>query len=110
MGDALTVVKSIPDSNGLEAWRKLWSLYSPKSGPRHLQLLRQCLNPARIAQYADAPTKLATWESQLRQVEPDYGEKLSDAVKRTVLLMIAPGSSSEHIGLHQSEHMDYPTL
>ena len=33
-GDALTLVKNIPDENGLEVLRRLWTTYAPTSAPR----------------------------------------------------------------------------
>ena len=91
-GSVRTLVRSVEEFNGAEAWRLVHSRYAPDSQNRQYALMQKIMMPARLwCDHAEG------FESGLRASELDVGEwerasgtAMADAVKYTVMMNMAP--------------------
>eukprot|EP00971_Amphidinium_carterae_P213000 4227502-Amphidinium_carterae.1 len=98
-GRSLSLLRLIPDQNGLRAWKELKSEFEPQSGNRVAGVLRALLNPQHTWQRelsagVDFLECLTRWEYLIGQYRLLSGEQLSDAILVAVVLEHAP----EHLG------------
>ena len=91
-GSVRTLVRSVAESNGAEAWRLIHSRYAPDTQNRQYVLMQKIMMPAK--RWCD---HAVGFESGLRAWELDVGEwerasetALADAVKYTVMMNMAP--------------------
>ena len=85
-GEALTIVRSVPDMNGAEAWRRLTRRYSPKTPARTLVKLMEVLNPGKAKSVHELTGMIEAWELKIGLLEKECQEKISDKIKSAVLL------------------------
>ena len=81
-GAPLGLLKSMPDQNGLEAWRQLYARYEGTSAGRQHSLLSAVLRPKAFRtdplQWED---DLHAWEQTLARWESASGETLGDPIR-----------------------------
>ena len=82
-GSVRTLIRSVEETNGAEAWRLIHSRYAPDTQNRQYALMQKIMMPAKPwCDHAEG------FESGLRSWEQDVGEW--DAVKYTVMMNMAP--------------------
>ena len=97
--EALEYVMSSEDNNGLQAWQLIIRAKTPRSTTT---ILNQLLEPQFASQ--DARVNLRKWNKEVKEYEGKTGEKLSDAIKRSVYMSkIAPNDVRQHLILNQSK-------
>ena len=91
-GIVQTLVRSVEESNGVEAWRLMHSRYAPDTQNRQYALMQKIVMPAKL--WCD---HAGGFESGFRAWELDVGEwerasetELADAVKHTVMMSMVP--------------------
>ena len=91
-GSVRTLVRSVEESNGVEAWRLMHSRYAPDTQNRQYALMQKIVMPAKL--WCD---HAGGFESGFRAWELDVGEwerasesELADAVKYTVMMRMVP--------------------
>ena len=84
-GSVRTLVRSVEESNGAEAWRLIHNRYAPDTQNRQYALMQKIMIPAKL------------WCGGLRAWELDVGEwarasetAVADAVNYTVMMNMAP--------------------
>ena len=102
-GEAFDIVRNVPDTCGAEAWRKLCKRFGAKTRGRKVVLLRKCVNPAKIKKLSEAPAIIEKWESDIRRLQADYQETLSDGVKCGILLEMVPANITEFMTQRMGE-------
>ena len=96
-GEAFDLVKNVSDQCGSEAWRKLCKRYGGKTKGKRVVLTRRCVNPPKVKKLSDTPGMVEKWEADMRRLEAEYGEKLSDGLKCGILLEMVPIQIGEFI-------------
>ena len=91
-GSVRTLIRSVEESNGAEAWRLIHSRYAPDTQNRQYALMQKIMMPAKL--WCD---RAEGFESGLRAWVLDVGEweracrtAWADAVKSTVMMNMAP--------------------
>ena len=80
-GEPLQIIRIVEDTEGLEAWWKLTSKYSPKSTARAVRLVGQVKNPPKVTNLSKAESELDKWEELVKTLRRDFKETFSDTVK-----------------------------
>ena len=86
MGEAMTIVRGVPEMNGAEAWRRLLRRYQPRSPARTLVKLMDVINPGRAKDVHELAGKLEQWQLKVGLFEKDTKEEVSPKIKAAVLL------------------------
>ena len=91
-GSAGTLVQSVEESNGAEAWRLIHSRYAPHTQNRQYALTQKIMMLAKLwCDHAeDFESGLRAWELHVGEQERASGTVLADAVKYTVMMNMAP--------------------
>ena len=94
-GEALAVIRSVDDMDGMKAWFKMYKKYQPKTMARAIRLVGQVTNPPKIADIKDTEAGLDKWEEHIKVLAKDFGERFSDTVKVGIVTSILPPSVRE---------------
>ena len=96
-GSVRTLVRSVVESNGAEAWRLIHSRYAPDTQNRKYALMQKIMMPANLwCDHAEGfESRLRGWELDVGEWERASGTALADAVKYTAMMNVAPIYLSE---------------
>ena len=91
-GSVRTLVRSVEESNGAEAWRLIHNRYAPDTQNRQYALMQKIMMPAKLwcDHAAGFESGLRAWELDIGEWERASGTALADAVKHTVTMNMAP--------------------
>ena len=91
-GSVRTLVRSVEESNGAEAWRLRNSRYAPETQNRQYALMQKIMLPAKLwCDHAEGfESGLTAWELDVGEWERSSGTALTVAVKETVMKNMAP--------------------
>ena len=109
-GSVKTVVRSVEETNGAEAWRLIHSRYAPGMQNRQFALMQKIMAPAKS--WREHPGGFESgpraWEMDVGEWKRVSGTSLADAVKYTVMMNMAPS----HLGhnLHLGTYADSAAL
>ena len=106
-GEAFDLVKNVQDRCGAEAWRKLTRRFGGKTKGKRVVLTRRCVNPSKVKKLAEAPGMIERWEHDVRRLQADYQENLSDGLKCGILLEMVPNEVTEFMTQRVSEEDTY---
>ena len=101
-GAALTTVKNVTGSNGLDAWRALCALYDPGSRGRQRVRMQQLLQPRKPEQVAQAVEAVERWKYDIREYETKFNKQLDDDVKIGDILAMSPLCRAEPLPLERA--------
>ena len=91
-GDVRTLVRSVEESNGAEAWRLIHNRYAPDTQNRQYALMQKIMMPAKLwCDHAEGfESGVRAWELDVGEWERASGTALVDVVKFTVMMNMAP--------------------
>ena len=90
-GSARTLIRSVEESNGAEAWRLIQSRYAPDTQNRQYALMQKIMMLAKLwCGHAEGfESGLRNWELDVGERERASGTALTDAVKCTMMMSMA---------------------
>ena len=109
-GEALMIVRSVDDMQGINAWQKLFRKYNPKTMARGLRVLVEAVNPPKAKGLHDVELAVAKWEEKSKILATQFGEKLSDRMKMGILTSIMPIAIQDYIYTHVEKNTGYEDL
>ena len=109
-GEALLVVRSVGEMEGIKAWQKLFKKYNPRTMARGLRMLSEAVNPPRVKNLSDVETAVATWEEKVKRLACQFEEKLSDKMKMAVFTNLMPDAIQDYIYTHADKETKYEEL
>ena len=91
-GSVRTLIRSVEETNGAEAWRLIHSRYAPDTRNRQYALMQKIMMPAKpwCDHTEGFESGLRSWELDVGEWERASGTALADAVKYTVMMDMAP--------------------
>ena len=95
--EALALVQSVPDMDGLAAWQKLHRNYNPRTLARVMQRIMAVVTPPRIGDVKTLVTMVEEWEKRIKELETDTSEKITDVFKMAILTAMMPENIQEYI-------------
>merc|ERR1712194_947669 len=94
-GRALSLVKGVRESHGLEAWRRMCEWYQPRSGARGLGLLTDILN-WDFGTKDEFPQKLTEWDNAVLE----YARTSGEAIQESILIAILMGRTPKELNIY----------
>ena len=87
-GSVRTLIRSVEETNGAEAWRLIQSRYAPDTQNRQDSLMQKIMMLAKpwCDHTEGVESGLRSWELDVEEWERAYGTALADAVKCTVMM------------------------
>ena len=64
-GEALTVIRNVPECHGARAWQKLFKKYNPKTVARMIKLLGEVTAPGRVTDVRVVESWFNQWEGRV---------------------------------------------
>ena len=91
-GSVRTLVRSVEESNGAEAWCRIHNRYAPDTQNRQYALMQKIMMLVKLwcAKAAGFESGLRAWELDVGEWERATGTALTDAVKYAVMMNMAP--------------------
>ena len=91
-GSVRTLVRSVEESNGAEAWRLIHSRYAPDTRNRQYALMQKIMMPAKpwCDHKEGFESGLRSWELDVGEWERASGTVLTGAVKYPVMMNMVP--------------------
>ena len=91
-GSVRTLIRSVEETNGAEAWRLTHSRYAPDTQNRQYALMQKIMMLAKpwCGHTEGFESGLRSWELDVGEWERASGTALADAVKYKVMMNIAP--------------------
>ena len=88
-GSVRTVIRSVEETNGAEAWRLIHSRYEPDTQNRQYALMQKIMMPSKTwcVHTEGFESGLRSWELDVGEWERASGTALADAFKYTVMNM-----------------------
>ena len=100
-GEALKVVRAEESTfNGLEAWRRLNSRFSPKSVVRGFQMKAKLSIPPACPSIDRVRECILSWEAEVRRYVDMSGKSFDDDDKIGALIQIVPPQVQNHTRLN----------
>ena len=96
-GEAVALVQSVPDLDGLAAWQKLHRNYNPRTLARVMQRIMSVVTPPRLSDVKSLVTMVEEWEKRIKELESDTNEKITDVFKMAILTAMMPENIQEYI-------------
>ena len=95
--EAMSLVQSVSDMDGLAAWQKLHRNYNPKTMARIMQKIMMVVSPPKIMDAKTVVSMVEEWEKRIKELEADTQEKVSDMFKMAILTGMLPATFQEYI-------------
>ena len=91
-GSVRTLVRSVEEFNGAEAWRLIHGRYAPNTLKRQYALMQKIRMPVKILSHhaKGFESSLRAWELDVGEWESASGTALAGAVKYTVMMNMDP--------------------
>ena len=106
-GEAFDLVKNVTDQCGAEAWRKICKRFGSKTKGKRVLLTRRCVSPPKVKKLAEAPGMIEKWEADVRRLQVEYQERLTDGLKSGILLEMVPPQVTEFMTQRMGEDDSY---
>ena len=105
--EAMSLVQSVPDMDGIAAWQKLHRNYNPKTLARIMQKIMMVVAPPKIQDSKTLVTMLEEWEKRIKELEADTQEKVSEVFKMAIMTGMLPANFQEYIFQQSDDKVDY---
>ena len=105
--EAMSLVQSVPDMDGLAAWQKLHGNYNPKTLARLMQKIMMVVSPPKIQDVKTVVTMVEEWEKRIKELESDTQEKISDVFKMAIMTGMMPVTLQEYIFQQADDSVNY---
>ena len=105
--EAMALVQSVPDMDGIAAWQKLHRNYNPKTLARVMQKIMAVVAPPKIQDVKTLVTMVEEWGKRIKELESDTQEKVSEVFKMAIMTGMMPTTFQEYIFQQTDEKVDY---
>ena len=102
--EALTIVKSVSEMDGVRAWARLHANYSRRTLGRMFRVQRECMYPKPAKDVGQVRLAIMQWEEKWKVMsELGEGAKIPDLLRMSALLEICPKDVKEQMLLRLDE-------
>ena len=96
-GNAMSIVRSVDDMEGMRAWQRLHKWYNPRTMSRGVRLLCEVTNPPKIKEMKDIETHMNKWEEKVKVLEKQFKETLSNNMRIAIYTNMLPMTIQDYI-------------
>ena len=109
-GEALLVVKSVDDMEGIKAWQRLFRKYNPRTMARGVRMLSDVIGPPKMKDLSDFEVMVTKWEEQVKSLMAQFEEQLSEKMKIAIFTNMMPANLQDYIYVHTEKDCKYQDL
>ena len=109
-GDALALVQSVVDMDGIAAWQKLHLTYNPRTLARRMMKIIGVVTPPKISEAKHLVCQIERWEKLVKEMEAEYGEKVSNGMKMAILTSMMPANVQDIIFQQSNDQTKYKDM
>ena len=110
VAEALVLVRSVQDLEGIRAWQVLWRKYNPKIIARGLRMMLEVVSPAKVKELSEVETAVAKWEEKIRALSIQFEENLSGKMKMAIYTSMLPRTVQEYVYVNVDKDITYANL
>ena len=92
-GEALMIVKSVDDMEGIRAWQVLCKKYRPKTRASAVRMMSEAINLAKIKDLDQYETVVTKWEDRIKKLCLQFNEKLTENMKIAIFTNMSRATS-----------------
>lgn len=89
-GDAMTVVRSVTNGNGWEAWSRLHSRFDPRTPAKALMMMMAVLQTRKAKDSRELPNMVQDWEVKVKNLEVEHSIILDPKIKIALMTSFLP--------------------
>ena len=89
-GDAMTVVRSVTNGNGWEAWSRLHSRFDPRTPAKALMMMMAVLQTRKVKDSRELPNTVQDWEVKVKNREVEHSITLDPKIKIALMTSFLP--------------------
>ena len=109
-GDALALVRSVADMDGIAAGPKLHLTYNPRTLARRVMNNMGVVTPPKISEAKHLVCQIERWEKLVKEMEAEYGEKVSNGMKMAILTSMMPANVQDIIFQQSNDQTKYKDM
>ena len=106
----LKVLKQVKDNNGLEVWRQLHSLYTPKTKARNLSLLNALMSYPTFDRNKTLLEQIQGMDRIADEYRKCSGSDVNDGILLSTLVRVLPKHIQQHIQLTMDERATFSSV
>ena len=106
-GEALMVVRSVEDMEGIKAWQRLHKKYNPKTMARGVRMLTEVIGPPKITELTNFETSVTMWEEKVKRLTAQFNENVSNNMKIAIFTNMMPASLQDFVYIHTEKDCKY---
>ena len=95
--EALSLVQSVAAMDGIAAWQKLHTMYNPRTLARRMTENIGVVSPPKVTDAKNLVGQVGRWEKLVKEMETEYGEKVSNGMKMAILTSMMPSNIQDII-------------
>ena len=96
--EAKMIVKTTPDRNVYEAWRRLNFAFDPQTASVETSAMTKILSPKQAASISKLALKIQKWEDRITEYKAKVGESpINDRTRKELWVQMCPDKLQEHI-------------
>ena len=89
-GDAMTVVRSVTNGNGWEAWSRLHNRFDPRTPAKALMMMMAVLQTRKAKDSRELPNMVQDWEVKVKNLDVEHGITLDPKIKIALMTSFLP--------------------
>lgn len=109
-GEANQVVRSVADTNGYVAWKKLCDRFNPKTPASLTAAWREVIRPKRVKDLREAGKAIDAWEQSITRLRAEHNDGPTEGLKAALLLEMIPDSVQLTIAQSMTSKTGYQDL
>ena len=106
-GEALSVVRSVDDCEGIRAWQRLHNRYNPKTVARMIQMLGEVTSPQKVKELKDIEIALNKWEDKVKIMDKEFKESFKDPIKIAIMTNMMPITVQDYVYTNITKESTY---
>ena len=109
-GEAMTILRTVSDMEGIKAWQRLYKKYNPRTMARGLRLMTESISPPKMKDLVGIESGMAKWEEKVKMLENQFGEIIGEKMKVAIMTNMLPSSLQDYIYTHIDIKTTYDEL
>ena len=96
-GEAMMVVRSVPDGNGWEAWSRLFNRFDPRTPAKALMAMMQVMQPKKVKDVRELPSAVQDWENKVKNLKAEHDIDLDEKIKVALMTSFLPSDLQDYV-------------
>jgi hypothetical protein len=109
-GEAMTVMRGIPNGDGFLAWSRLFNRYDPRTPAKSLMAMMVVMQPRKVKDVRELPGAVEDWEVKVKNLEVEHNIKLDGGIKVALLTSMLPSDLQDYVFQWTDGKQEFPEM